>query len=53
MKSWKCKFLWEKTAIDCVTDGCERLHTEVFRTNSIDRVAAKCEQFFEIMPKLA
>jgi hypothetical protein len=52
VRSWKCKFLWEKTAIDCVTDGCERLHTEVFRTNSINSVVARCEQFFEIMPKL-
>ena len=51
-KSWKCKFLWEKTAIDCVTDGCERLHTEVFRATSMDRVVDKCEQFFKLMPKL-
>jgi hypothetical protein len=36
IKTWPCKTLWEKTAIECVTNGCERLHTEVFRTNSIE-----------------
>lgn len=48
--SWPCKNLWEKTAIDCVTQGCERLHTEVFRTTSIDGVRQMCERFFELMP---
>ncbi|MGA3262803.1 MAG: hypothetical protein ABSC47_02020 [Terracidiphilus sp.] len=52
VKSWACRSLWEKTAIDCVTDGCERLHTEVFRTMSINTVITKCEQFFELMPRL-
>jgi hypothetical protein len=52
VKFWACRSLWEKTAIDCVTEGCERLHTEVFRTMSINTVIAKCEQFFELMPKL-
>lgn len=49
--TWPCKNLWEKTAIDCVTQGCERLHTEVFRTESIDGVRQRCERFFELMPK--
>ncbi len=52
VKSWPCKILWEKTAIECVTQGCERLHTEVFRTASIESVVDKCEQFFRIMPNL-
>jgi len=33
--TWPCKKLWEKTAIDCITAGCERLHTEIFRTENI------------------
>jgi hypothetical protein len=49
---WPCKRLWEKTAIECVTEGCERLHTEVFRTESIDAVIDKCKQFFSLMPTL-
>jgi hypothetical protein len=49
--TWPCKNLWEKTAIDCVTQGCERLHTEVFRTESIDGVRQRCDRFFELMPK--
>jgi len=52
LATWPCKRLWEKTAIECVTEGCQRLHTEVFRTQSINAVRAKCERFFELMPKL-
>ncbi len=49
IKSWPCRRLWEKTAIDCVTSGCERLHTEVFRA-SFEGVLAKCEQVFALTP---
>lgn len=52
VRTWPCKRLWEKTAIDSVTDGCERLHTEVFRTLTIETVLQRCEQFFGLMPKL-
>jgi hypothetical protein len=52
LRTWPCKQLWEKTAIDCVTNGCERLHTEVFRADSIDPVLANCETFFEMMPRI-
>lgn len=50
--TWKCKRLWEKTAIDSITVGCERLHTEVFRTSSIAGVAERCEKFFALMPSI-
>lgn len=53
VKSWPSKLLWEKTAIDCVSAGCERIHTEVFRTASIEAVFAKCETFFAQMPSLS
>ncbi len=52
VRTWPCRRLWEKTAIECVTDGCERLHTEVFRTQSFEAIEAKCSQFFALMPKL-
>lgn len=52
VRTWSCKRLWEKTAIECVAEGCERLHTEVFRTTSLESVIAKCERFFELMPTL-
>lgn len=52
LKYWPCKLLWEKTAIDCVVQGCERLHTEVFRTESISQVLERCEQFFAQMPEV-
>ena len=50
--TWPCKRLWEKTAIECVTTNSERLHTEIFRTQSIDSVIRKCNHFFDLMPKL-
>jgi hypothetical protein len=50
--AWPCKRLWEKSAIECVAEGCERLHTEVFRTSSLGSVVARCDQFFALMPKL-
>ena len=50
IKTWPCKLLWEKTAIDCITQGCERLYTEVFRAEDVERVAARAERFFELMP---
>jgi hypothetical protein len=49
-KTWPCKKLWEKTAIDCVTQGCEQVHTEVFRTDSLELILTRCEQFFAQMP---
>jgi hypothetical protein len=53
LKTWPCKLLWEKTAIECVSQGCERIHTEVFRIESIDEVLSRCEEFFKIMPRLS
>jgi hypothetical protein len=53
LRTWPCRRLWEKTAIECVTEGCERLHIEVFRAQSLEAVEAKCEQFFALMPKLS
>ena len=50
VETWPCHVLWEKTAIDCVTQGCEKLHTEVFRSTDIENVKRKCEHFFSLMP---
>ena len=52
VKTWPCRRLWEKTAIECVTNGCERLHTEVFRAASLKSVEEKCNNFFALMPNL-
>ena len=52
LASWPCRPLWEKTAIDCVTQSCEQIHTEVFRTDDIARVQERCEHFFALMPKI-
>jgi hypothetical protein len=50
VKTWPCRRNWERAAIDCVTNSLEQLHTEVFRTKSIDEVSARGDQFFSIMP---
>ena len=50
VKTWPCRRLWEKTAIECVTNGCQRLHTEVFRCSSLEQVVDNCEKFFAPMP---
>lgn len=52
VSTWPCKRTWERAAIDCVTDGCEQLHTEVFRAVSLDRIEEKAKVFFSIMPAL-
>lgn len=51
--TWPCKRLWERTAIECVADGSERIHTEVFRAASVASVREKCERFFALMPQIA
>lgn len=51
-KDWPCRRTWERAAIDCVTAGAEQLHTEVFRSKSLDDVLALAEGFFSVMPKL-
>ena len=50
--TWPCHRLWEQTAIDCVTADCEKIHTEVFKTDDIQNVKNKCIQFFSLMPKI-
>lgn len=52
LKSWPCRRTWERAAIDCVTERCEQLHTEVLRAVSLDRVTARAEAFFSVMPAL-
>lgn len=47
---WPCKLLWEKTVIDCLTVGSEKVHTEVFRVEDVDDTIRKAEAFFGMMP---
>ena len=53
VKKWPCKRLWEKTAIDCITATCARLHTEVYRSQSLDDIIKKADDFFNLMPEPA
>jgi len=50
--TWPCKRVWERAAIDCVTNGAEQLHTEVFRATSLEQIAAQAKSFFSMMPNL-
>ena len=50
IETWDCHLLWEKTAIDSVTRGCEKIHTEVFRAKDIAVIRKNCELFFALMP---
>ena len=52
LKSWPCRRVWERAAIDCVTTGTEQLHTEVFRTVSIEDITRRADAFFSVMPSL-
>jgi hypothetical protein len=49
---WPCKPLWEKTAIAFVTDHCEKLATEVFRSGALQSVREKCDRFFAMQPRV-
>jgi hypothetical protein len=51
LKTWPCRRTWERAAIDCATDGCERLHTEVFRSAALEEVVPRADAFFAVMPK--
>ena len=50
VRSWACKRVWERAAIDCSTDKCEQLHTEVFRARSLSVVEERANAFFAVMP---
>lgn len=50
VRTWPCKPLWERTAMDCITDGLERLHTEVFRAPDLELVLHRASSFFALMP---
>lgn len=52
VKTWPSRRVWERAAIDSVTDGCKRLHTEVFRAASIETVQRRAEAFFSVMPNI-
>ena len=51
VKTWPCRHLWEKTAIDSVSRGCVRLHTEVFRTAVLNEIVGRADAFFDLMPE--
>jgi len=52
LKTWRCRRVWERAAIDCVTVDCDQLYTEVFRTDSVEDVVRRAEAFFDVMPEV-
>ncbi len=53
VRTWPCRRTWEQAAIDCLSNGCERLHTEVFRVDDLEATLEKAQRFFALMPTLA
>jgi hypothetical protein len=52
IRTWPCRALWEKTAIDSISRGCDRLYTEVFRTSDLAVVVSAADSFFAQMPRM-
>jgi hypothetical protein len=50
VKTWPCRRLWKRTAIDCLTPGVAQLHTEVFRVDSLEEILLRGDGFFKMMP---
>jgi hypothetical protein len=50
VKQWPSLRAWERTAMDCVTATCEKLHTEVFRARELAEVLDRADRFFSLMP---
>ena len=50
VRTWPCKAHWEKTAVDCIADGCERLAPEIFRADNIQDIVDRADRFFALMP---
>ena len=46
VQTFDCDVQWEKTAIDFIAHGAERVHTEVFRFRTIDEVMRRARIFF-------
>src|SRR5262249_43225910 len=46
LKHWPCRRGWEQAAMDCIANGSERLHTEVFRMDDMAGRMAIADQFF-------
>lgn len=51
VKVWKCKRSWEGAAIASLTRvECELIANEVYECKSIDRLIARGDEFFGLMP---
>jgi hypothetical protein len=52
LQTWPCRRAWERAAIDCATKDCGQLHSEVFRADQLEHVAARAQAFFAMKPGL-
>ena len=52
LQTWPCRRTWESAAIDCTTEGCVQIRTEVFRADSLEAVLRRGGSFFGLMPNL-
>ena len=53
VKSWECKRMWEKAAMDSATRiGCDLIANEVYECDSVEKIKGRLEEFFSIMPNV-
>ncbi len=52
VQHWPARRTWERAAIDCITEGLEQLHTEVYRADDLKDVLSRAQGFFDLMPVL-
>lgn len=50
VKTWPCKASWERTAIDCLSNGLPSLSNEVFVVEDLEKLIGLGDKFFGIMP---
>lgn len=51
LKTWPCKRSWEFTAIDAIaSSGCRLILNEVYDCRDVDRLLARGDQFFSLLP---
>lgn len=51
IKTWPCRSTWESAALDCLGNGLERLHTEIFRGADVEELVRKGNEFFGLLPE--
>lgn len=52
VKTWPCRSVWERAAIDSLTVGCSLIGGEVYTCTDMERLIQRGDMFFSCMPPL-